>query len=232
MVFHKDPSEELKNGALATWNQMLDHAFVRRLADGTLERECFQLFVAQDYVFLTEYARAVALCAARSPDITTMRYFAELLSDTVTKEVASYESYAETLGLSVDELARQQLTGPIRNYAVFLIETASKGLFGGSIAALLPCVWGYAEMGQNLVARGIDQTSMYAGWLEAYAAPELAALADSFRCVVNRYLKNSNEDEWVSARDAFSKSCLFELEVWDAALSCGVSNGSSTTASD
>ena len=45
---------------------------VRGIAEGTLGLERFTFWLRQDYVFLIEYARLLALAAARSPHLETM----------------------------------------------------------------------------------------------------------------------------------------------------------------
>src|SRR3954453_19136219 len=71
-------ADELRAGAAGLWEAKHAHAFVRGIADGTLPEERFAHYVRQDYVFLVEYARMLALGAARAPDLQTMRRFAEL----------------------------------------------------------------------------------------------------------------------------------------------------------
>lgn len=216
-----DLSEKLRSDAVPIWERLHEHAFVNRLADGTLTDESFRYFIGQDYKFLSEYSRSLAFCIARSPDISTMRYFSSLLNTTLTDEMVMYESYAESVGLSPAELARQELRRPAKDYADFLLDTTAKGVFVEGLAALLPCVWSYVEIGQKIVSRGLLKTSKYSDWVEAYAAPGFVATSDSFRRLVNNYLTGSSEDEWVSARRAFFISSGFELAVWDAALTCG-----------
>jgi thiaminase/transcriptional activator TenA len=50
----------------------LAHPFVRGIADGSLPREVFSGYVAQDAHFLEAFARAYALALAASPDTETV----------------------------------------------------------------------------------------------------------------------------------------------------------------
>ena len=45
-----------------------DLEFLRRLGDGTLTTEVFRVYIEQDALYLSGYARALALLAARAPD--------------------------------------------------------------------------------------------------------------------------------------------------------------------
>ena len=71
-------SEELRRAADPIWRAQHDHPFVRGIGDGTLDLERFRFWVRQDYRFLIEYGRLLALGAARAPDLETMRRLADL----------------------------------------------------------------------------------------------------------------------------------------------------------
>jgi thiaminase/transcriptional activator TenA len=61
-------TEHLRQEAAGLWEAQHQHPFVRGIGDGTLGLERFKFWLRQDYVFLIEYARLLALAAARSPD--------------------------------------------------------------------------------------------------------------------------------------------------------------------
>ena len=48
--------------------RLLEHPFVRGLADGTLDRDVFRRYVAQDAFFLRAFLKAYALAAAKCDD--------------------------------------------------------------------------------------------------------------------------------------------------------------------
>ena len=59
----------LRGEAQAAWEAYVAHDFVRQLALGALPKTCFQYYLAQDYQFLRQYARAYALAAYKVPDL-------------------------------------------------------------------------------------------------------------------------------------------------------------------
>ncbi|MGH8575250.1 MAG: thiaminase II, partial [Gammaproteobacteria bacterium] len=71
-------SDALRAAAADIWEAQHRHPFVTGIGDGTLELSRFQTWVRQDYLFLIEYARLLALGAARAPDLETMARFADL----------------------------------------------------------------------------------------------------------------------------------------------------------
>ena len=64
-----------------------------------------------------------------------------------------------------------------RAYTDFLVRIAATGDYAELVAALLPCMWGFSEIGLTLAARGLPADQRYAKWVRIYADPEFAALA-------------------------------------------------------
>jgi len=97
-------TESLRQKANGIWEAQHQHPFVRGIGDGTLSLERFKFWLRQDYVFLIEYARLLALAAARSPDLETIIRFASFLKETVETEMSLHRSYAAEFGISREEL--------------------------------------------------------------------------------------------------------------------------------
>jgi thiaminase/transcriptional activator TenA len=62
-------SNELRGAADDVWEAMHEHPFVRAVGDGTLDPDRFRFYVRQDYLFLIDYARLLALGCARAPEL-------------------------------------------------------------------------------------------------------------------------------------------------------------------
>src|ERR671913_10885 len=50
-----------------------------------------------------------------------------------------------------------------------LLRVAATGDFAELAAALLPCMWGFSEIGRTLQVRGLPPEPRYAKWIETYA---------------------------------------------------------------
>src|SRR5215211_8608185 len=97
-------STALRRAADAIWAAQHEHPFVLGVADGTANLEGFARYVCQDYVFLVDYARLLALGAARAPDLMTMRRFAELAQAILGEEMELHRAFAREFGISEAEL--------------------------------------------------------------------------------------------------------------------------------
>jgi len=129
------------------WDRELKHPFVRGLGDGTLPIDRFRFYLAQDYVFLTEYCRVFALAAAKAPDLQTIGVFTRLLDETLNTEMQLHRDYCQRLGIAKSDLEATAPAPITHAYTRHLLTVAYSGSIADIVAAVLPCQLGYAEIG-------------------------------------------------------------------------------------
>src|SRR5271157_318093 len=169
-------TERLRQKAAGIWEAQHQHPFVRSIGDGTLSLEKFKFWLQQDYMFLIEYARLLAVAAARSPDLETMTRFATLLKETVETEMNLHRTYAAEFGISREELERELPAPTTQGYTDFLLRVAATGDFAELASALLPCMWAFSEIGQRLAAQPAPSDKRFAKWIAMYSSREFAEL--------------------------------------------------------
>src|SRR5215831_20527620 len=147
-------SERLHQAAAPIWQKTLAHPFVTDLGNGTLPLENFRFYMCQDYVFLIEYSRLLALATAKAPDLDTMGRFANLLDATLNREMALHRDFAAQCGIAANDLAATRAAPTAYAYTRHLVRVAALGDLPEVVAALLPCQWGYGEIGRLLAQRG------------------------------------------------------------------------------
>ena len=170
-------SAELREAAGPAWEAQVAHPFVRGIGDGTLPEEQFRFYVRQDYLFLIDYGRLLALAAARAPRLEWMRRFAALAQSVLETEMDLHRQFAARWGVTAEQLESERTAPATDAYCDFLLRTAALGDFAELAAALLPCMWSYAEIGQRLAAAGPPDHDGYAEWIAMYAGDEFGELA-------------------------------------------------------
>jgi thiaminase/transcriptional activator TenA len=183
----------------------LQHPFVTGIADGTLPRERFAGYVAQDAFFLEAFARAYALGVAHSRDRATLESFAGLLAG-VREELRLHDGYAARWGI---DLAGVQPEPATLAYTEFLLATAALGDVGEVCAAMTPCMRLYASLGQSLAA---SATGPYREWVDTYADPGFADLAATLEALLDRLAADTP-----AVRRAYRRAMQLELGFFDAA---------------
>ncbi len=191
--------------------QALDHPFVRALGEGTLDRERFKRYIAQDAFFLEAFARAYALALARSTDREGMVAFFELLGGALD-ELRLHHGYAQQWQI---DLAAVEPAPATLAYTDFLLATAALGSLGELCAAMVPCMRLYAFLGQALLAvhGGRLERHPYADWIRTYSSPEFERLADRLEALLNRYAHDTPP-----VRAAYHRAMRLEVTFFDAAL--------------
>jgi thiaminase/transcriptional activator TenA len=210
-------SDQLYRLARPVWEAQHSHPFVRSIGDGTLEVEKFKFWVRQDYLFLIDYARLLALAVARAPDLPVMRRFADLVHATLNVEMDLHRSYAAEFGISAAALETEEKAPTTRGYTDFLLRTATVDEFSELIAALLPCLWGFCEIGQRLAQEPRPADERYAKWIEMYSSVEFAELAGWCRGLVDRLAAGLQGETLRRMEDAFLTSSRYELLFWEMA---------------
>jgi len=208
---------ELRAASADVWEAQHAHPFVRGIGDGTLDEARFRFYVRQDYRFLVDYGRLLALGAARAPRLEQMRRFAALAQGVLETEMALHVGFAQRWGIAAEELEAEPPAPATRGYCDFLLRTSALGDFAELCAALLPCMWGYAEIGQRLAAAGPPEHAGYAAWIATYADPEFQALAAWARELTDGAAADAGPAARERMQAAFRTSSELELAFWEAA---------------
>jgi thiaminase/transcriptional activator TenA len=200
-------SAELWAGSADLARAALAHPFVTGIADGSLPRDRFAGYVAQDAFFLESFARAYALGVAHSRDRVTLEAFADLLAG-VRDELRLHDGYATRWGI---DLAAVEPAPATLAYTDFLLATAALGDAGETCAAMTPCMRLYAHLGRALAARAAGP---YREWVDAYADPAFEQLAGTLEALLDRTATDSP-----AVRRAYRRAMQLELDFFVAAAS-------------
>ena len=61
-------TERLLEATKEIWDGYNEAPFVKGIADGSLDHEKFKYYMIQDYLYLIEYTRSIAIGAAKAKD--------------------------------------------------------------------------------------------------------------------------------------------------------------------
>ena len=212
-------AEDIEQKALPIRQAILAHPFITGVGDGTLPVEHFKHYVTQDYLYLIDYARVLALASARAPDLETMGWFAGLLDETLNTEMDLHRRYCAEFGFTRQALEATRPAPTTIAYTSFLLKVAYQGSFPELVASLLPCQWGYWELGEHLSKQGEPkQAPLYLQWIQIYSSPEFAELARTIRSMADRLAEEAGPSQLAAMGEAYLTSLRFELRFWDMAL--------------
>lgn len=178
----------------------------------------FRYYMRQDYVFLIEFCRAISLAVAKARTLDDMGWFARMIHETLNMEMALHVSFCADFDITEEELLATKPSPTTWAYTRHMINTAHQGTVGETAAVILPCSWGYAEIGQALYAQGTPEDQpLYIRWIETYNSQEFADIADWLRSFVDKHAETAGTSEMEAMERAFMISSQYEYMFWDAA---------------
>lgn len=211
-------TDEIWQTILPVHHRILEHPFLTGMTDGTLPEEAFRRYVVQDALFLVDYARALALCAARAPEAETLRMFCSHATEAIDVERDLHDRLMRDLGIGAPEIQTAMLTPTTLAYTSFLLSACAVRDRHDALAAILPCYWIYHEVGAHLAESG-SPDPRYQQWIQTYAGEEFADAVEGARDACNRACGHLTGEQRSSARAHALTAARYEWMFWDSALS-------------
>lgn len=209
-------TETLWADVVPTYRAILRHPFVTGLTDGTLPADRFAYYLAQDAHYLRDYARALAVVGAKAPTHAAAGMFARHAAETVDVELALHATLLPQLGLDPAELDQIPVSPTTLSYTSYLLATVYGGSFAEGLAAVLPCYWIYARVGEELVGQG-SPDARYQRWVDTYAGDEFAATVAEVLALADIVGPDLSGSDDRAARSHFAMTSRYEWMFWDAA---------------
>ena len=194
------------------YKSILIHPFNLELTKGTLPREKFQFYIKQDSIYLIDFARALALTAARANNPEDLVLLLDFSKGAVIAERELHEFYLDLYQINLDI---EKAPGCFA-YTHFLISKATNASYEESLAALLPCFWIYQEVGQHIYKNSIKDNP-YQKWIDTYSGEEFQNIVESAIALTNRAAEKANKTQLSLMQEAFLTSTRLELAFWDSA---------------
>ncbi|MFD1860926.1 thiaminase II [Aeromicrobium camelliae] len=189
--------------------RILEHPFVRGLADGTLPWATFERYLCDDAHYLDRYARVLSLLAAKAPVIADVGVLAEFAAGAAVAERALHE------GRLGDAIASSTPSPTCDAYTGFLWSRATSASAAVGLAAVLPCFTVYAEVGRRLQERQRDDHP-YRDWIETYADPSFADASRRCEALADRWAAG-DPSSVPAMREAYARAVRYEWRFWDTA---------------
>jgi len=216
-------SDEMRYACESIWDALYEHPLLQELAAGTLSLEKFRFFLEQDNFFLEDYARCLAMGAAKSRNEIELRSFTTDLNAVLEGELPSNrELLAKIEEMGAADRGGSRVMAPANlAYTSYLQAVALRGGTLEIMASILPCAWSYVEIAQRLRRQTTSEHPVYAGWIAYLCLPANVEMVATMR----RDFDALVAEEGLSAArrgalaEIFATSSRLELGFWEMAHS-------------
>lgn len=193
---------------------IVDHPFLRALADGSLEEATFARYLVDDMHYLDGYARALAMISARMPDREGVEMFAGSAAGAIAAERQTHSAFLTPRGIGPDSA---EPSPTCRAYVGSLQVKAAFAPVEVAVAAVLPCFRVYAEVGRALLEQQPVAGHPYAAWIHTYGSPEFDEAVRAAEACVDRLAVDVTPARLAAMADAYREATRFEWMFWDSA---------------
>jgi thiaminase/transcriptional activator TenA len=207
----------LRRDAATAWEAYVAHPFVKALGRGTLPQPWFQNFLIQDYLYLIQYARGYALAAYKSESLSELVAANRTMTALLDVEMPLHVSYCREWGISQAELEAAPPDLRMTAYANFFLERGASGDRLDLEIALAPCLAGYAEIAERLLAdpETVLEGNPYEPWIRSYSGEEYrATVAQSILDLDDFGRRRGAEARYASLLETFRTASLLEAQFW------------------
>ena len=185
----------------------LNTKFVQSLKNGSLPKNIFQEYLAQDYFFLETFAKAYGLAVSKSSDKYSIRKLSELLMG-VSEELILHETYAKEWDI---DLSNNYIKKATKNYTDFLDDTSKRLSAVEIMFAMAPCMRLYSWIGKSLYKEDFD--IKYKEWIIAYSDESFNKLANSLENLIENYKEKYDINQ---AKFLYRRAMELELDFFEA----------------
>ena len=201
------------------WESFCQHPFVCGIGTGELDQQIFCHYMIQDYLYLLDYAKVFALGVVKAQDEETMRFYANLVRDTLDGEMHVHKGYMERLGITPGQVSQAKPTLENLAYTHYMLWVANnEGILPLTIA-VLACSWSYAVIAPLLIQQhpGAQDHPFYGEWVRSYASPAYQESNQQILDLVDRLGANCSSQETAHLLEICHNCTEFERLFWDMA---------------
>ena len=211
-------TQRLYEAAKPIWQACHDHPFVKGIGDGTLDRDKFQYFLLQDYLYLFDYAKVFAWGVVKARDPELMRFFSANVDAILGGEMKTHRAYMARLGITEEQVFQVKPALPNLSYTSYMLSAAGPRGPAGIVGSTLACSWGYAEIGARLAQiPGAADHPFYGEWVRGYSSQEYQDTNDALVARMDELAQGCTEEEYQRLEDIFVACSRYELGFWEMA---------------
>lgn len=197
------------------FNQILCNRFNQALYNETLPIDVFSGFLRQDKIYLAYYGRALKQAALWAPNKTAQQKLNLFRSDTLQYEAKLLNTYLFPIKRNVFFPVQNKPLPVVKAYGTHLL---NQRIYTHKIAALTPCFWLYASIGEHLDLEILQSNHHYLPWLKAYADPSFRTAAEEMVKLLDDCFENTESNaEQAVLTHIFFQSLKYEATFFEDA---------------
>ncbi|MBO7300575.1 MAG: TenA family protein [Tidjanibacter sp.] len=204
-------TDKIWEASLPIYERIIAHPFIKELADGTLAMESFVRYLAQDEIYIKNYGEEMFLMADMMPSEEMRTMFRTFAEEGMAAEAAMHQMLIDRFGIET-RVEPSEVTSGYMAHTRRHIESQS---LPHAMAAMLPCMWIYNEVGLYIYAHRNQNDNPYADWVATYASEDFTEGTKMILDLCNKIAEEASPEVIAEMNEAYLISAEYEWKFWD-----------------
>ena len=204
-------TKEVWAAALPVYTDIVNHPFITELAAGTLAVERFDRYLAQDELYIGNYGRQMFELADLITDPEQHAMFEAFAREGIEGEQVMHQLLIDRFGIDTKVLP-SPITAAYNAHTAEALATGSKEI---GLAAMLPCMWVYNEVGLHILRIASVDGNPYREWIQEYGNEAFTEGVNSVLALADEYAAGVDDATRARMTQAFIEATRFEYWFWD-----------------
>ena len=204
---------KLKNSCKKEWSEYTNHKFLSDLVNNKLPYKNFKNYLVQDYVFLQQFLKILALSVYKSNNFDEIYRSINFIKG-IDHEIKLHISYCKKWKIPLKSLNNIVVEKANSDYTDHVLKVGKNGDNLDIFSCLSVCIIGYGEIGFNLSKIKNWKKSKYSSWIQMYSSKEYQRVAKNNIEYLDILLKNNKGRKFNTLKKNFKKSTILERNFW------------------
>ena len=204
---------KLKNSCRKEWSEYTDHKFLSDLVNNKLSDKNFKKYLVQDYIFLQQFLKILALSIYKSKSFEEINRSVNFIKG-IDHEIKLHVSYCKKWKIPLRSLDNIKVEKANSAYTNHVLSVGENGNNLDIFSCLSPCIIGYGEIGFRLSKIKDWKKSKYNSWIKMYSSKEYQQIAKENINHLDILFKNNKNKNLTKLKKNFKKSTILEKNFW------------------
>jgi len=204
---------KLKNSCKKEWSEYTDHKFLSDLVNNKLPDKNFKKYLVQDYIFLQQFLKILALSVYKSKSFEEINRSVNFIKG-IDHEIKLHVNYCKKWKISLRSLSKIKVEKTNSAYTNHVLIVGKNGDNLDIFSCLSPCIIGYGEIGFKLSKIRNWKKSKYSSWIKMYSSKEYQKVAKENIAYLDVLFNGNKDKNLVKLKKNFKKSTVLETDFW------------------
>tara|TARA_B100000795_G_scaffold152391_1_gene114193 strand:+ start:202 stop:864 length:663 start_codon:yes stop_codon:yes gene_type:complete len=205
---------KLKSSCKKEWSEYTNHKFLSDLVSNKLPGVNFKKYLIQDYIFLQQFLKILALSVYKSKSFEEINRSVNFIIG-INHEIKLHINFCKKWKVALRSLDNIKVEKANSAYTDHVLNVGKNGNNLDIYSCLSPCIIGYGEIGLKLSKIKDWEKSKYSSWIKMYSSNEYQQVAKDNIHYLDILFKDYKDKDVTKLRKKFKKSTILERNFWE-----------------